>query len=85
MRLGLCHSLQQVALCDVCDEPLESPARFTAAWGTSADALIEAGVCPLCRSMPEASGRDSRVLRERWERHEKPATRPGVGLPFDLI
>jgi hypothetical protein len=39
----------------------------------------------MCRSMPPAWGRNIPELRAAWLAAEHPATRPGVGLPFDLI
>ena len=85
--MNLSCSLMQVCVryCAVCDESLSSHARFDRAVGCSPEGLIRAGVCPMCLSMPPVSGRDTAALRAAWLAVVNPITKPGVGLPFDLI
>lgn len=85
LRMEPCIRQEQSHDCAVCGEPMRSKARFTASWGLAGEQLVAIGVCPYCRSFPPAGGRDIPKLRAAWLAVERPATRPGCGLPFDLI
>lgn len=85
LRLEHTISQQMRQDCAVCGEPPSSEARFTCAWSLSPEQLVQLGICPVCLSFPPAGGRDIPALRATWLAVTRPITRPGVGLPFDLI